>query len=992
LGKTVYVCIFEGGAIKMVDEKPTYAQLEQKVKELEKLLVPLKEEMVPSFLRSELISTVNPSGITESQETKEQFFSLMKDSPSGMLIYGYNAPDQFILLWANTAICQIKGLSLEAIRYKELNDIFPTARVKGIVEKYLTVIKTRQIVSFEEINTQDDNPAIVFTVTLFPIPGNRLIVTYDPVTDLKPEDYKIRVNELAYKEIIDLAPDAFFQGDAEGNFIGVNQKAVLLTGFTSEELLKMNMRDLFSESVLNQNPLRYDLLKRGEVYTNEREICTREGSKIQVEMSSRKMPNNTFVSFFRDITERKRAEEELIFTKLLIEETFQQCPIPMVLVGMPDAVIRTVNAACIELLGVQDEPSPVNKRLVDLKFSWSDFNKEGMLEPMDQLPLMRALKGQSTFDEERRIVRKDGSERWELVSAVPIYNTKGELAAGYLIMNDITSRKRAEEALRESEARFRHAILEAPIPMVIFSEDDNILQISAGWTKFSGYTPDDIPTISDWTRLAFPDRAGEIYVQINKLFLADKSTQEGEFTIVTKDGSKRIWDFYSTPIGKTAGGKRLLLTTANDITERKTTEEAINSFNSTLLSQNEQYMALNEELQESLFRINCINKELEEAREKAVESDRLKTSFLQNMSHEIRTPMNAIVGFSALLTECYNDLPKLKNYTEIITQRSNDLLTLINEILDISRIESGQFPITLEPCNIKQIFAELKQFFIEYQVNKNKNHIRLEIPDDLPEIILLTDKVKLKQVLVNLLNNAFKFTITGCIKAGYISDLNGTIVFYVKDTGIGIPKDKQSSIFERFVQAEKNTSVLYGGTGLGLTIVKGLVELLNGEIWLNSEPSIGSEFYFSLPFNTLENDLNTEESVKTKDSAIHSYGTVLIVEDDAFNARYLQEIIASSAGKIIHVGLGEEGVKVALGQHIDLVLMDIRLPDIDGHEAIHRIKAKKPELFIIAQTAYASEEDRLNAIQAGADDYISKPIRKDDLISKLNNWSETFRK
>lgn len=249
------------------------------------------------------------------------------------------------------------------------------------------------------------------------------------------------------------------------------------------------------------------------------------------------------------------------------------------------------------------------------------------------------------------------------------------------------------------------------------------------------------------------------------------------------------------------------------------------------------------------------NQELKIAKEKAEESDNLKTSFLQNMSHEIRTPMNAIMGFSEILANYFNNKEKLEKFSLIIRQRCSDLLEIINDILDISKIESGQIPINMEECNLDELFNELNSFFSEYQSRINKQHLKLNI---LPtpksfNYNIVTDKGRLKQIFINLITNAFKFTDEGEIKVGCNFDSKNNIVFYVSDTGIGIPIDKQKTVFERFIQLNQNPKKNIGGTGLGLSIVKGLVKFLGGEISIKSEIGKGSTFTFRIEYKTIDN-------------------------------------------------------------------------------------------------------------------------------------------
>ncbi len=275
-------------------------------------------------------------------------------------------------------------------------------------------------------------------------------------------------------------------------------------------------------------------------------------------------------------------------------------------------------------------------------------------------------------------------------------------------------------------------------------------------------------------------------------------------------------------------------------------ERKVEDRTSELVRQNNEFLALNEEYKK-------INEELLVAKDHAEESDRLKTAFLQNLSHEIRTPMNAIMGFSGLLVDNYNDKNKLEKFSQIINNRCNDLLDIINDILDISKIESGQVDIINEKIDLNEVFSELSIFFNEYQKRIGKQNIYFIIKPftGIKNSVFITDKGKLKQIFINLISNAFKFTENGSIECGCEFD-NNNLIFYVEDSGIGISLDKQNLIFERFYQVHHPSIKNIGGTGLGLSIVKGIVNLLKGKMWLKSEPGTGSRFSFLLPLVTAE--------------------------------------------------------------------------------------------------------------------------------------------
>jgi signal transduction histidine kinase len=429
-----------------------------------------------------------------------------------------------------------------------------------------------------------------------------------------------------------------------------------------------------------------------------------------------------------------------------------------------------------------------------------------------------------------------------------------------------------------------------------------------------------------------------------------------------------------------------------NIIRRKRSERIVIKQYNEIQKQNQEIESANQHLNDTLAELESINETLNEvndelvkAKEHAEESDRLKTSFLQNMSHEIRTPMNAIMGFSDLLIEQYNNKPKIEQYSTIINQRCYDLLDIINDILDISKIESGQLTVNIEECDLTELFAELTSFFKAHQKRMGKQHIKftLQALCESTGNVISTDKVKLKQIFINLISNAFKFTKNGQIEGGCKFDTNHKLLFYVSDTGIGIARNKQKAIFERFTQLNHTLSSNIGGTGLGLSIVKGLVGLLGGEIILESEPDKGSTFTFTIPFKTIH-PLPQDHISKEEPEEYHFFNkTILLVEDDIYNAQYIKEILNNTSSEIIHCLLGKEAVQIALSQKIDIILMDIRLPDIDGYEATRQIRQHKPHIKIIAQTAYASISEKQIALDAGYNDYISKPINKDLFLAMI---------
>jgi PAS domain S-box-containing protein len=380
---------------------------------------------------------------------------------------------------------------------------------------------------------------------------------------------------------------------------------------------------------------------------------------------------------------------------------------------------------------------------------------------------------------------------------------------------------------------------------------------------------------------------------------------------------------------------------------------------------------------------------LEEASRKAIESDRLKSAFLSNMSHEIRTPMNAIIGFSKLLSSQQNNESDNSEYIEIIKNTGNTLLTLIDDIIDFAKIESGEVMVKNTACNVHKTMRELYTFFETERIRNGKTEIELLLNMENPghELVILTDQDRFRQIFSNLLSNAIKFTKKGTVEFGYkIEDKN--VNFYVRDTGIGIPKDKHLVIFDRFRQVEFDYNRKFGGTGLGLAITKNLVNLLGGKILLESRPGLGSVFRFSLPLVRVENPDQKSINKLPEMSYYHwKNKVILIVEDNELNSRLLQRMIEPSEAKLIFAKDGKPAIEACRDNpDIDLVLMDIQMPEMDGYEATRTIKAMHPGIPVIAQTAYAMTEERERIIDAGCDDYLSKPIRQKDLFRILSKY------
>ncbi|MCB9023559.1 MAG: PAS domain S-box protein [Lentimicrobiaceae bacterium] len=374
------------------------------------------------------------------------------------------------------------------------------------------------------------------------------------------------------------------------------------------------------------------------------------------------------------------------------------------------------------------------------------------------------------------------------------------------------------------------------------------------------------------------------------------------------------------------------------------------------------------------------------AKEKAEESDRLKTAFLHNISHEIRTPMNGIVGFSNLITQPGINENDLHEYNAVINSCSNQLLSIITDIVNIATLEAGQEKVSESVVNLNEM---LHLIYYQLIAKASEKNIQLAYSTALKDAdaLVITDETKLTQILSNLINNAIKFTDKGNIKYGYVKD-GDFLKFTIEDNGIGIPEDMHEAVFERFRQATNNLAGNFGGTGLGLSISKSYVELLGGKIWLESELNKGTVFYFTIPYKSATHAVFHNE--ETNDSAMNNIPsgvTILIAEDEIFNFRLLEAMLSPFEFQILHAVDGTEAVQMCReNDAIALVLMDLKMPGISGFEATRQIRRIKPGLTIIAQSALTLQGDKESALTAGCNDYIAKPINQDVLISLLGKY------
>jgi len=521
------------------------------------------------------------------------------------------------------------------------------------------------------------------------------------------------------------------------------------------------------------------------------------------------------------------------------------------------------------------------------------------------------------------------------------------------ILKEEKKRKAIEKILLESERRFRVMFELSPAGILLIDEQGTVIEVNSSFCSTLGYSRDEV--LRKNIRLfSTPEKDDEIENNISQI-LSGK-TMIHEVSNTRKDGSLCFIALYETMIILPDGSPGIL-SVSNDITERR-----------------------------------IVQQELIDAKEKAEESDRLKSAFLANMSHELRTPLNAIIGFSGLIIESGPNKDTIP-YSQIISKSGFHLLSLVEDLFDTTIIETGQIKINFENADIRSLLEEVQDVIQGERLMEDKTCVELvlntnEVRDPL---YFVTDIRKLKQVLINLLRNALKFTEKGYIEFGIteIKDAdNKYFQFYVKDTGIGIDKKNHEAIFNIFRQIDDTHTRKFGGMGLGLSLAKKTIEILGGKIWVESEPDKGSTFYFTLPVQEDKNkkDNNSEDKAITMGKDF-SGKTILIAEDEQSNFDFLKILLTRMNIKVLWAKDGLEAVQLCeTDPSINLVLMDIKMPRLNGYDATKLIKSKRPDLPIVAQTAYAMISDQQEAEQSGCDEYLSKPLKINQIIEILEKY------
>jgi PAS domain S-box-containing protein len=695
--------------------------------------------------------------------------------------------------------------------------------------------------------------------------------------------------------------------------------------------------------VLEKSPLTPVIMLTGSMNEDTAVVCLKSGATDYVIKEHIKRLGPAILNAIDQTAmkiEKLKAEEALQKSEEKFRSLFENHSAVKLLIDAKTGNIVDANIAASKYYGwTIEELENLNVRNISI------LSEEELLLELNNIQNLK----KPQFDFIHRL--KNGSLRnVEVFSSIIVIDGREYL---HSIVHDVTEKKKAEKQI----SLISKSLEQSPVSVVITDPSGKLQYVNTKFTKITGYTFDE--AIGKNPNILKSGEQSDNFYKLMWQTISSGKEWSGELHNRKKNGELYWESVVISSLVDSNGKITNYIGIKEDITERKR-----------------------------------MLQELVTAKEKAEENERLKTAFLHNISHEIRTPMNAIIGFATLLDTPNLSEDQIIQFTETILESSNQLLLVINDIISIATIEAGQEKTDLKDLNLNELCNRVFEQFV-FKAHARKLEFQFQTELTFNQANIKTDETKLLQVLNNIIGNAMKFTkkgkvIFGC-KLKQNEDEQSDIEFFVKDTGIGIAPDMHDEIFKRFRQVESTTTRRYGGSGLGLSISKAYIELLGGKIWIESELNKGSTFYFAIPY------FQSDEIVSEETQAVNiitqrtlsntkTQKTILIAEDEDSNFMLLEHVLADQNFIILRANNGAEAVEICKTTEIDLVLMDIKMPVLDGYEATKLIRVFNSNLPIIALTAYSTKYDKVNAIESGCNDHIGKPFRRATLINKISEF------
>ncbi|MTI22828.1 PAS domain S-box protein, partial [Fulvivirga sp. RKSG066] len=775
-----------------------------------------------------------------------------------------------------------------------------------------------------------------------------------------------------FKEIVETLNDMIYELDNDGRFYYANSTLEKISGYSKEELKSIHYWDLVKEEQKEELKAFYYNQRKKQIEDTYYEfiMITKSGKQVWIGQNVKMIYKskgvvavravarditklrNLRIAFERKAKELEKVNESQALAKKDLEE--KNALMDLILNTMTDAVVVLdakgdfilFNEASKNIAGKDKTDKPSSEWPEHYGLYYPD--KETMIETKD-LPMMLSLQGKEVYNFESYVKNDDNEGVFVRVNTRPLRDNDGNIIGALVVSTNINEQKEAEIKLRASEEKFRAMSDASPLGIFVTDNKGSCEYTNTEYQKQSGLSFEE--ALGDgWTKAIHPDDTDRVFkewteaVKKEEVFSTEQRFKHKDGTVLwsTVKASAMIVN------DKTIG----YVGTVEDITTRKQYEER-----------------------------------LLEAKEEAEMASKAKEDFLSTMSHEIRTPLNAVIGMAHLLQD-EDPLPHQIENLNALRFSADNLLVLINDILDYNKIESGKVTFEKIEVDLKHLISRIRKSLL---LKAQEKGIRFNaiFDSDIPDVVM-TDPVRLNQIITNLLSNAIKFTENGFVKVEVLleeeDEATATVSFLIKDSGIGIPKDQQDKIFDRFSQAEKTTTRIYGGTGLGLAITKKLVELQGGNIELRSESNKGSEFSFTLTFDKGRVKPKHQEDAEQEVFPSNLSGTkILVVEDNQINQVVAEKFLRKWNISVEIANHGKEALEILKKESFDLVLMDLQMPVMGGYEATAEMKADKSlkDLPIIALTASALTEERERVFKSGMNDFVTKPLNAQELYSKI---------
>jgi PAS domain S-box-containing protein len=830
-----------------------------------------------------------------------------------------------------------------------------------------------------DFNSNSWNTAFLYDVTesivlivLLLITFLFLILIKDKNKNLKEDigkrkkiEQQLIESETLLRTIIQTVPECIKMIDEHDRLVLMNPAGLeIIDADTFEQIDGKKVFDVIAPEYHNSFSRMHKQVLAGESVEMEFEVTGLKGIRKWVETSAVPMHYNgkmVQLAHTRNITKRKRTEELLRDSKIFLNETQKIANLGTYILDIERDTWKS-SEILDAILGIDSNYDKTTQ-------GWTSVVHPEWQQKMYDYFVNEVISRKCKFDKEYKIIRKnDKEERWVHGLGEVQYNETNQPIKMIGTIQDITKRKRTEELLRDSKIFLNETQKIAHLGTYILDLQNNTWKTSAILNHILGIDLHYQKSSKDWISFVHPDWHQIMYDYFTKEVIPNKSKFNIEYKIIRQHDKEERWVHALGEVQYNEKNQAVkMIGTIQDITDRKRDEQ-----------------------------------ELIIAKEKAEESDRLKSAFLANMSHEIRTPMNGIMGFAELLKEPNLTGEEQQEFIGIIEKSGTRMLNIINDIIDISKIESGLMTVSISETNINEQMEYIYNFF---KPEVDQKGVGISFKNDLPtnKAIIKTDREKIYAILTNLVKNAIKFTSSGEIEFGYslksanreTAGMSGFLFesfeleFYVKDSGIGIQDEQLDIVFERFRQASESLTRHYEGAGLGLSISKAFVEMLGGKIWAESKKGEGSTFYFTIPYNVEENQQNEITKIIPTNNLENQIKklNIIIAEDDEISAKLLTKSIGGLAKKLLRARTGSEAIELIRNNpEMDMILMDIQMPGMDGYETTRQIRKFNTEIIIIAQTAYALTDDKGKTLEAGCNDYISKPIKKEELMILMQKY------